>query len=81
MTTLTNEEKAALLNCQNEAEYGRVAHKIKKDHGNEYPSDWWSAVMLPGGISDTLKKRWNNPTAFDLHISFPSEEDLRNGKL
>ena len=80
MAKLNDDEKKSLAECNDEMEYAKVARRIKNVHGNEYPEDWWAVVMQPGGIADGLKKKWANPAAFDLHVSHPSEEDIKNGR-
>lgn len=78
---LTEEEKKALEGSGDQSDYARVVKAIKANRKGEYPHDWWQVVMEPGGISDKLKKKWQRPDAFDLKLSSPSEEDLKNGRL
>lgn len=66
---LTETEIADLKNCADENAYGVVARRIKADHGNRYPDDWFPLVLKSGGIIEELRVKWGNPNALSIKVS------------
>lgn len=65
---LTEDEIKELRACATEDDYCLVAQRIKADRGGQYPQDWYLKVLKDGGIASELKKKWNNPEAFEISV-------------
>lgn len=58
---MNSSEKRSLRSCQSEEEWNAACDAIKKDHGGEYPEEWYDEVIL-SGMADVIMSRWGGNT-------------------
>ena len=54
MSILTNEELELLDQVQSSAQWGQACDQIKRNHGGQYPNDWWTTMKLSGKMDEIL---------------------------
>lgn len=57
MSTLTEADHKTLDACQDLYAWRAACNTVKDRHGGIYPSDW-HAVVIQGGLGDTILARW-----------------------
>ena len=51
---ITTEELNKLLSSKNEPEWNATCDEIKSNRGGQYPSDWYTSVVLSGLMGATI---------------------------
>jgi len=55
---MTEEQIQQLLSTKSETEWNAVCDEIKRAHSGDYPSDWYTRVII-GGVINIAKANWN----------------------
>jgi len=65
---ITNEELAAIEECQTYDDWSKVCRDIKDARGGiEYPPDWWEKVK-ESGLMDKVFARWGSTSEIKVTI-------------
>jgi hypothetical protein len=57
MAQMTDSQVALMKSSNSEQEWNRNCDQIKREHGRQYPDDWYARIVL-SGVSRETSAKW-----------------------